>query len=62
VLIDPGMGRKPFLQCVAETEPVNFIGIPLAHVMRKLFPGAFKTVKRAVTVGQTMVLGWSQPG
>jgi acyl-CoA synthetase (AMP-forming)/AMP-acid ligase II len=52
VLIDPGMGRKSFLQCVAETEPVNFIGIPQAHVMRVLFPKSFMTVKRVVTVGR----------
>ena len=51
VLIDPGMGRKAFLQCVAETEPVNFIGIPIAHALRKLFPKSFKTVRRSVTVG-----------
>jgi acyl-CoA synthetase (AMP-forming)/AMP-acid ligase II len=52
VLIDPGMGRKAFLQCVAETEPVNFIGIPPAHVLRKLFPRPFRTVQRSVTVGK----------
>jgi acyl-CoA synthetase (AMP-forming)/AMP-acid ligase II len=57
VLIDPGMGRKPFLQCVAETEPVSFIGIPLAHVLRTLFPSAFKTIKRPVTVGRRWFWG-----
>jgi acyl-CoA synthetase (AMP-forming)/AMP-acid ligase II len=53
VMIDPGMGRKAFLQCVAETEPVNFIGLTVAHVLRTLFPKAFKTVERSVTVGET---------
>jgi olefin beta-lactone synthetase len=56
VLIDPGMGRKAFLQCVAETEPVAFIGIPLAHGMRLLFPKAFRTVKYYITVGKRR--GW----
>ena len=52
VLIDPGMGRKPFLQCVRETEPVAFIGIPLAHTFRRLYPRSFRTIKRSVTVGK----------
>jgi len=52
VLIDPGMGRRAFLQCVAETEPVNLIGISTAHVLRKLFPGPFRAVQRSITVGK----------
>lgn len=56
VMIDPGMGIKPFLQCVSETEPAYFIGIPIAHVLRKLFPKPFRTVRRSVTVGKK--LGW----
>jgi acyl-CoA synthetase (AMP-forming)/AMP-acid ligase II len=48
VLIDPGMGRKSFLQCVAETEPTSFIGIPLAHVMRVLYPGSFGDIEHKV--------------
>ena len=51
VLIDPGMGRKAFLQCVAETEPTTLIGISLAHILRKLMPASFATVQRNVVVG-----------
>ena len=54
VLIDPGMGRKAFLQCVAETEPTALIGIPLAHVMRKAFPTPFQSIRRFVTVGKRL--------
>lgn len=57
VIIDPGMGRRAFLQCVAETEPSAFIGLSLAHVLRKLFPRAFKTVKHSVTVGRRWFWG-----
>jgi len=57
VLIDPGMGRKAFVQCVTETEPTAFIGIPLAHALSKLFPGAFKTIERKVTVGKRWFWG-----
>jgi len=57
VIIDPGMGRAAFLQCVAETEPTAFIGISAAHVLRKLFPRVFKSVKRTVTVGKRWFWG-----
>ena len=57
VIIDPGMGRKPFLQCVSETEPTAMIGISLAHALRKLFPKAFKTVQHNVTVGKRWFWG-----
>ena len=52
ILIDPGMGRTAFLQCVAETEPVAMIGIPLAHVLSRLFPKPFRTIHRRVTAGR----------
>jgi olefin beta-lactone synthetase len=52
VLIDPGMGRKAFLQCVGETAPEAIIAIPIAHFLRRLFPKPFKTAKHAFTVGK----------
>jgi olefin beta-lactone synthetase len=57
VLIDPGMGLRAFLRCVADTRPEAFVGIPLAHVVRLLSPGAFRSVRRLVTVGPR--LPWS---
>jgi acyl-CoA synthetase (AMP-forming)/AMP-acid ligase II len=57
VLIDPGMGRQAFLRCVATTRPTAFVGIPLAHVARLLFPAAFGTVRRHVTVGARWAWG-----
>ena len=59
VLIDPGMGRKGFLRAIEEIEPEGFIGIPLAHVLRTVFPRPFRSVKKAVTVGRR--LWWSAP-
>lgn len=57
ILIDPGMGRAAFLQCVAETEPTAMIGIPPAHLLRLLFPRPFHTVRRWVTVGSRWFWG-----
>jgi len=51
VLIDPGMGRKHMVRCLAPVEAEAFIGIPLAHLLRRLNPSAFRKVKTAVMVG-----------
>ena len=57
VLIDPGMGRKAFLQCVSESEADALIGIPIAHLMRRLFAKRFTRVSRAVVIGHRGFLG-----
>jgi len=44
VIIDPGMGRKNFLACVARSKPRALLGIPLAQVMSHVFRSAFKSV------------------
>ncbi|UCE62471.1 MAG: AMP-binding protein [Phycisphaerales bacterium] len=51
VMIDPGMGVGRMLECIRQVDPQAFIGIPLAHAMRVLRPGPFKTVQHVVTVG-----------
>ncbi|MBN1249707.1 MAG: AMP-binding protein, partial [Anaerolineae bacterium] len=51
VLIDPGMGRKAFLQCVAEAEPRALIGLPVTHLLRFLFRRPFRTVQHTVVAG-----------
>ncbi|HWA25218.1 MAG TPA: fatty acid CoA ligase family protein [Lacunisphaera sp.] len=45
VIIDPGMGRKNFLACVARSKPRVLLGIPLAQVMSHLFRSAFANVE-----------------
>jgi acyl-CoA synthetase (AMP-forming)/AMP-acid ligase II len=55
VIIDPGMGLKAFSQCVSETEPIGFIGIPKSHILRLLFRKSFKTVKLVLTAGKSRV-------
>ncbi len=44
VVIDPGMGRKNFLACVARSRPRVLLGLPLAQVMSRLFRSPFATV------------------
>jgi len=57
VVVDPGMGIKRMLSCLKSTRPEAFIGIPLAHVLRTLSPGFFKTVKVWITVGRRFFWG-----
>lgn len=45
VIIDPGMGRKNFLACVARSRPRVLLGIPLAQVMSHVFRRAFASVE-----------------
>ncbi|HEY4245601.1 MAG TPA: fatty acid CoA ligase family protein [Lacunisphaera sp.] len=45
VIIDPGMGRKNFLACIARSKPRVLLGIPFAQVMSRLFPFAFASVQ-----------------
>jgi len=51
VLIDPGMGVKNMLECVAEQRPTALLGIRKAQVLARVFGRAFKTVKARVLVG-----------
>jgi len=51
ILVDPGMGVKNLKQCFIESKPDAFIGIPKAHIARKLFSWGKKTVKHILTVG-----------
>jgi len=45
VVIDPGMGRKNFLACVARSKPRALVGIPLAQLTSHLFRSAFASVQ-----------------
>lgn len=44
VVIDPGMGRKSFLACVARSRPRALVGIPLAQLISRFFRAAFRSV------------------
>jgi acyl-CoA synthetase (AMP-forming)/AMP-acid ligase II len=57
VVVDPGMGIKRMLACLASTKPEAFIGIPVAHLLKRIFPGFFRTVKVSVTVGRRLFWG-----
>ncbi|MGX7652231.1 olefin beta-lactone synthetase [Shewanella putrefaciens] len=50
ILVDPGMGIKNLKQCFAEAAPDAFIGIPKAHIARRLFGWGKGTIKILLNV------------
>jgi olefin beta-lactone synthetase len=57
VVVDPGMGKRNLLACIAEAEAEALVGIPIAHALSLRFRGAFKTVRTRVTVGRRWLWG-----
>lgn len=51
ILIDPGMGYRNLLRCLAGVAPTFFIGSPKANLFRRLNPATFATIRQAVCVG-----------
>lgn len=52
VLIDPGMGWRNLIRCLAESEPEGFVGVPLAQAVRALLRGRFPKAKYNLMVGR----------
>ncbi len=57
VLVDPGIGRKALLTCLAESEPEAFIGVTKAQAARAIYRGRFPKVRALVTVGPRLFWG-----
>ncbi len=51
ILIDPGMGYRNLLRCIAGVKPKIFIGIPKAHLFRRVFPKPFSSVEHFFCCG-----------
>jgi acyl-CoA synthetase (AMP-forming)/AMP-acid ligase II len=56
VLIDPGMGYKNLLRCIARVRPKYLVGIPEAILFSKLFPAPFQTVAKSFCCGNSFRL------
>ena len=52
VLADPGMGLSRMLACIRQVGVEGFIGIPLAHLVRRLSPATFADIQVAVSTGR----------
>lgn len=56
ILIDPGMGYKNLLRCIASVQPLVLIGIPQVQLFSRLFRKPFKTVSTRICVGPSFGL------
>ncbi len=59
VMVDPGMGVRRMMRCLAEGRPSGIVGLPVAHLLSLSAPGSFRGLKVRVTVGRR--LGWGGP-
>ena len=57
VLVDPGMGRKHLVNCLAAAEPAGFIAISPAQAVRLVLQRRFPNAKLNVTVGRRWFWG-----
>ncbi|MFN7783851.1 MAG: olefin beta-lactone synthetase [Lysobacterales bacterium] len=57
VLIDPGIDKRALKQCLGESAPAGFIGIPLAQLARVLLGWGRGHVRHVVTVGRRFPFG-----
>lgn len=62
VIIDPGMGLKNFLACVARSRPRALVGIPLARIISHVFRPSFASVTVRVAASSSLTARITQPG
>ncbi|MGX9461565.1 olefin beta-lactone synthetase [Shewanella sp. A14] len=58
ILVDPGMGVNNLKQCFEESKPDAFIGIPKAHIARRLLGWGKGSVKQVINVGGSAIQRW----
>ncbi len=61
VVIDPGMGLRAFLACVARSRPRAVVGIPSALIVSRLFRGAFRSVGSRVMAASSLTARVRRP-
>lgn len=61
VVIDPGMGLRSFLRCVARSHPRVLVGIPLAQVISRLFRPTFRSVAVRVSASPALTARLTSP-
>jgi acyl-CoA synthetase (AMP-forming)/AMP-acid ligase II len=57
IFIDPGIGTKNLKACIAEAEPVGFIGISKAQAARVLLGWGKNSIRKTVTLGPRLFWG-----
>lgn len=52
ILIDPGMGRRNMIRCLAAAKPAGFVGIPQAQLVRQLCWFRFPDCRQNIVLGR----------
>jgi len=55
VVIDPGMGLKPFLKAVRRTQPDALVGVPVACLLARVFRKTFAPARIRIQVGKSFI-------
>jgi acyl-CoA synthetase (AMP-forming)/AMP-acid ligase II len=61
VIIDPGMGLKNFLACVARSRPRALVGIPLAQILSRVCRKPFRSVEVRVGASSSLTARLTAP-
>jgi acyl-CoA synthetase (AMP-forming)/AMP-acid ligase II len=62
IVIDPGMGLKNFLACVKRSRPRALVGIPMARVISRLAPWAFRGLELRIAAESRLDASLSATG
>ncbi len=62
VFIDPGMGVDAVVACMREANPVGFIGVPKAHLLRLKAGDLFRSLRFCVVAGRVPLFGATRLG
>lgn len=57
ILIDPGMGGRNVVRCLAEAEPEGFVALSMVHAVRTVLRRRFPKARLNVTVGRRWFWG-----
>ncbi len=57
VLVDPGLGRRNLIRCLADAEPEGFVAIGSAQAVRTILRHKFPQAQWNVTVGRRWIWG-----
>jgi acyl-CoA synthetase (AMP-forming)/AMP-acid ligase II len=57
VLVDPGMGRRHLLKCLAAVEPEGFVAVSAAQAVRTMLRHRFPQARKNVTLGHRWYWG-----
>lgn len=60
VMVDPGIGVKNLGKCLGEAEPEAFVGVGKAHLARRLFGWARRSLRVLVSVNARLAWGGSR--